>query len=305
LAITIILAVASMFCIIVVAVCRGYILKVFNEIDTVLDCIMAKEPILYLDKVGENRISKLAHKANRIVDMYVLEELQVKSEKETVQGFISDMSHQMKTPLSSISMYVDLLIEGNLSPTEQVEFLTRIKSGAVNLQWMMNSLIKMSRLEIGAIQLAPISQNIKQTIANSIESILGLASKKNIEIVAENLENKSLYHDKKWTQEAIINVLENAIKYSDIDSKIRVTVEPLPIYTKISITDYGKGIDKNDWHLIFKRFYRGHDTKATEGAGLGLYLANLVMEKQGGYVMVDSVLGEFTTFSLFLQNCKD
>jgi signal transduction histidine kinase len=100
-------------------------------------------------------------------------------------------------------------------------------------------------------------------------------------------------------------VLENAVKYSEPDGNIKITVEPMPIYTKIIITDNGIGIDKNDWHLIFKRFYRGQNVSGKEGAGLGLYIDSLILEKQGGYIMVDSIPGQFTSFSLFLQNCKN
>ena len=99
-------------------------------------------------------------------------------------------------------------------------------------------------------------------------------------------------------------MLENAVKYSAPDSEIEITAEPMPLYTKIKITDHGMGIPRNEWNLIFKRFYRGINARDREGTGLGLYLASLIMEKQGGYIMVDSLPGQFTSFSLFLQNCK-
>jgi len=283
---------------------RRYVKKEFTSIDNVLDRILAKDPNLRHEITSEARLSKLTHKASRIMDMYISETTQTIEEKEIIQGFISDMSHQMKTPLSGISMYTDLLIEGSLNKAQQQEFLSGIKNGTNNLQWMMDSLIKMSRMEVGAIELAPVCQNIKQTISDAIGSVLAAASKNNIEITASDFIDTPLLHDKRWTIEAIANILENAVKYSKSDSKINISIEPLPLYTKIIITDYGIGIDKSDWHLIFKRFYRGKNAKNTDGAGLGLYLAALIMEKQGGYIMVDSVVGKFTSFSLFLQNCK-
>lgn len=299
----IISAVAILACAVTAVLCRRYVLKAFNSIDTVLDRVLEKDGHLRFEITDEDRVSKLTHKATRIMDMYVSEAVQTKEEKKIIQGFISDMSHQMKTPLAGISMYADLLLEDNLSPLERQEFLTHIKSGTDNLQWMMDSLIKMSRLEVGAIQLSPACQNIKQTLSDSIGGVLATASKKNIEIVVCDFEDVPLLHDKRWTQEVIVNILENAVKYSEIDSKIQISIESLPIYTKVTIADCGRGIEKDDWHLIFKRFYRGKNAKDTEGAGLGLYLATLIMEKQGGYIMVDSSIGEFTAFSLFLQNC--
>ena len=296
-------AAAVIACTLTVILCHKYVLNAFNSMDKILDRILTKDTDLLCETTGENRISKLTYKARRILDMLVSEVTHTKEEKETIQGFISDMSHQMKTPLSGISMYADLLLEGNLTADEQREFLSRVKSSTDKLQWMMDSLIKMSRLEVGAIQLAPVSENIRQTVSDAISNVVAAASKKSINITVEDFEDMPLYHDKRWTREAISNVLENAIKYSAPNNDIVVTVEPLPVHTKITVTDHGMGIEKSDWNMIFKRFYRGQNAKDNEGAGLGLYLAALIMEKQGGYIMVDSVLGEFTSFSLFLQNC--
>jgi signal transduction histidine kinase len=302
--IVIVLVVAIFCCVLTVLFCRRYMLNTFDSIDAVLDWVLSKNTDILSDITDENRISKLTYKAHRIVDMVVSEVKYTKEEKETIQSFISDMSHQMKTPLSGIAVYTDLLSEGNLSNEEQREFIARIKSGTDKLQWMMDNLIKMSRLEAEAIQLAPVPENIRQTISDAIGSVVAAAIQKNIDIIVSDFDDFMLYHDRKWTREVIANVLENAVKYSPPDKSIKVSVERMTLYSKIDITDYGIGIEKNDWNLIFKRFYRSQNVKEHEGAGLGLYLANLIMEKQGGYIMVDSIPGEFTCFSLFLQNNK-
>jgi len=301
--IIIVIIIAIVLCIAVAIASFSYVLRAFNSIDAVLDRVLAKDASLRSEVTNEDRISKLIHKANRIMDMHVSEAVQASQEKEIIQGFISDMSHQMKTPLSGISMYADLLIEGNTTKEEQQEFLSRIKSGTDNLEWLMNCLIKMSRLEVGAVQLAPVCQNIRQTVTNAIGNVYAAASKKSIDIVTDDLDDISLLHDRRWTLEAITNILENAVKYSGEEGKIHVSVLPMSMHTKITITDYGIGIDKSEWNLIFKRFYRGACAKAADGAGLGLYLATIIMEKQGGYIMVDSVPEKHTTFSLFFQNC--
>ena len=304
LAIYIVSAVAIIACVIAIILCRRYVMQAFNSIDSVLDSILAKDTYLLTETTGEDRISKITYKACRILDMSVAETERTNDEKATIQGFISDMSHQMKTPLSGISMYADLLLEGNISEEEQQEFLARIKNSAGKLQWMMDSLIKMSRLEVGAIQLTPALENIRQTISDAIESVIAAAAKKKINIAVSEFTDTALYHDKRWTREAIANVLENAVKYSPADREIEISLESMPLFTKIIINDYGIGIEKNDLNMIFKRFYRGANTKDNEGAGLGLYLAALIMEKQGGYIIVDSTPGKLTSFSLFLQNHK-
>jgi len=295
--------VTVIICALTFFLCRRYVKNAFDSIDTVLENVLSKKIEKLTEITDENRISKLTRKARRIMEMCVLETAQINDEKETIQGFISDMSHQMKTPLSGISMYAELLSEGNLSAAEQNEFLSRMKSSTEKLQWIMDSLIKMSRLEAGAITLTPVEANIRQTISDAIGSVIAAASKKNITIIVSDFYDIDLFHDKKWTREAIVNVLENAVKYSEPDSEIKLSVEPLQLYTKLIITNHGIGIDKNDWHKIFKRFYRGQNVNDKEGAGLGLFLAALIMEKQGGYIMVDSIPGSFTSFSIFLQNC--
>jgi len=299
------LVAAIVFCVLTVFFCRRYVRRSFNTIDTVLDKVLMKDVKLLSEITDESRISKLTHKARRIMDMYISEVAQTKEEKDTIQSFISDMSHQMKTPLSGISMYADLLLEGNLSADEQKEFLSRAKISVEKLQWILESLIKMSRLEVGAIQLSPFETGITQTILDAIGSVVAAATKKNINISVSEFQDIPLCHDKKWTREAIANVLENAVKYSVPNGEIKVSVEPLPLYTKIIVTDYGMGVEKSDWNLIFKRFYRGKNATDKEGAGLGLYLSTLIMEKQGGYIIVDSQPDEFTSFSLFLQNGKN
>ena len=280
-----------------------YVKRNFDSIDRVLDSVLTRNADLAFEP-ADSRLSKLTHKAVKIIRMNTMDISQTRQEKEIIQSFISDMAHQMKTPLSGITMYTDLLLEGNLAQAEQQEFLSRIKIGTEKLQWMMDSLVKISRLEVGAIELSPVPTGIKQTISDSISTVYGAAAKKNNSIKTEQFEDILLLHDRKWTSEAITNILENAIKYSSPGNEINIYVEPLPTYTKISITDYGIGIAPDEWNAIFKRFYRGRNAKDVDGVGLGLYLASLIFQKQAGYILVDSKPGQYTTFSMFLQNCK-
>ncbi|HWQ77140.1 MAG TPA: HAMP domain-containing sensor histidine kinase [Syntrophomonas sp.] len=298
------IVIAAILCSLTFFFSYRYVRKSFDSIDRVLDSVLARNTELPFELAADNRLSKLTHKAIKIIQMNALDISQTTQEKEIIQSFIADMSHQMKTPLSGVAMYTDLLLEGCMTEAERQEFLARIKTGTEKLQWMMDSLIKMSRLEVGAIELSPVPAGIKQTISDSISGVYGAAAKKNISIQTAYFEDIALLHDRKWTCEAITNILENAIKYSPADGEIKISVEALPIYTKINITDYGIGISPDEWNSIFKRFYRGRNAKGADGAGLGLYLASLIFQKQGGYILADSKPGKYTTFSMFLQNCK-
>lgn len=294
-----VIIIAIVVCIITVGLSRIYVARTFDHIDETLDSIISKKSLLPLSKLRDDRISKLQHKAYRIMDMYVSDA------KEVIQGFISDLSHQMKTPLSGVSMYSELLLADDISVCDQKDFATQIKMLSEKLQWMMDCLTKMSRLEMGAIELVPENSDIKKTITVAVENVISAETKKNIDIYLLSLEALSLYHDRKWTVEVLSNVLENAVKYSMPKSDITIGVEQLALYTKILVTDNGIGIAKEDYNHIFKRFYRSKNTKQIEGAGFWIYLASPFMEKQDGYIMVNSEIGKSTTFSLFLQNCKN
>ena len=169
---------------------------------------------------------------------------------------------------------------------------------------MTDSLINISRLEVGTIELISKPNLILPTLTQAMNDILAIATEKKITVNLQPFNDKHLHFDSKWTLEALINILENAVKYAHVESEIRIMVEPLSMYTKINITNSGIGIAQSEYNLIFKRFYRGKNATQYEGIGLGLYLATLVMENQGGYIMVDSIPNQHTTFSLFLQNCQ-
>ena len=303
-AIAITVFMAILMCSLCVFCCRRYVDKTYTAIDTILDQVLAGDRRMPCETEADSRLSKLTHKAVKAVQLNSMSAAQLKQEKETIQGFISDMSHQMKTPLSSICMYTDLLLEGGVSLEEGQEFLLRTKECADKLQWIMDSLIKMSRLEVGAIELAPVPAGIKQTISDSITVVLGAAAKRNMTIQTDPFNDILLWHDRKWTAEAIANILENAVKYGYPDSVIHIGIDTLPTYTKVVVTNQGVGIPRDEWNFIYKRFYRGKNVQKASGAGLGLYLASLIMEKQGGYILVDSEPGKYASFSLFLQNCK-
>lgn len=299
-----IVMIAIVLCLITFISCWYYIKKTFDQMEVVLDGALAMDSSIKNIAIKDTRISKLAHKAYKLAEMSTIHIAKTNQEKETIQSFISDMSHQMKTPLASISMYVEMLQSHSLSREEQEEFLLRIKYGVQKLEWLIPILFKLSRLETGIITLNPDDNKIKSTITESITNVYAMAAKKNIEIKAAEFDDFKLYYDKKWTVEALVNILENAIKYSEEYNTIEMYVEQQTMYSKIVIKNSGIGIKKEDYNNIFKRFYRGKDVKDMEGAGLGLYLTRLVLEKQGGYIMVDSKYGEYAEFSMFLQNCK-
>ncbi|MCY6484191.1 HAMP domain-containing sensor histidine kinase [Clostridium aestuarii] len=289
-------------CCLVIFFSRRYIAKKFDFISCVLEQILSKKDDVKISETRDSRESKLAYQAKNVIEMINNDVNKTQKEKEIIKELIGNISHQIKTPLANISMHTDILLNGDLSEDESREFLMRTKEQSEKMNWLMKSLLKMSRLETGAIDFIPDYEYIKETIAKAVSSVYSQSSDKNIKIQVEEFEDRKLFHNRKWTCEAITNILENAIKYSPEFSSVNIKISPLEIYTKVEITDQGIGIDKKDYNQIFKRFYRSENVSDYKGMGIGLYLSQFILYKEGGYITVKSSLGEGSMFSIFLQN---
>ena len=217
---------------------------------------------------------------------------------------VSDLSHPLKTPLANIIMDMELLQEESLSEEERKEFLEHTKSQAGKMQWLMNNLLKASRLENGIIHFEAYNTEIKETIAKAVSAVYAQAANKNIRLSVEEFQNFSIYHNPIWTAEAISNILENAIKYSPENSRITISITRLDIYTRITVSDEGIGIPEREYNLIFKRFYRGKNVEQQEGSGLGLYLAQLILQQEKGYITISSIVSRGSSFHIFLLNAQ-
>ncbi len=297
-------AVALVVCCLVVVISRRYVAKMYDTISGILEQILSKKDNIKIADTKDLRESKLAHQAKSIIEMINNDVQKLQDEKEIIKGLISDISHQYKTPLANIAMYTDILLQENLEEDEQREFLRRTKEQAEKMDWLMQALLKMSRLETGAVDFTAANDYIKETIARAVSSVYSQARDKNIKIEVEEFTDLKLFHNRKWTSEALTNILENAIKYSPEFSIIKIRLTPLEIYSKIEITDQGMGIDKKDYNKIFKRFYRSEKVSEYKGMGIGLYLSQFILSKEGGYITVKSEVGKGSTFSVFLQKAK-
>lgn len=251
-----------------------------------------------------NEEESLFHKINqRLERLYdVMRESQeiVAKERADLQELISDISHQVKTPLASLQMVNATLLEQPMSEEKRQDFLRASIGQIEKLEFLMTAMVKTSRLETGVISLAKNTQPVYDTLAAALGGILLNAEKKNICVSVDCPEDIAASHDRKWTSEALFNILDNAVKYTSEGGTIKVSVEAWEMYVKIDITDSGKGIAENRQGMIFKRFYREEEVHDIEGIGLGLYLAREIITMQGGYIKVSSAVGCGSTFSIFL-----
>ncbi len=281
----------------------AYFLREWKKLDEILEYVENGN----LDKLRgsdlrETRESRVISKLLRILDAAQFKEKLAMGEKAQALELTSNLSHQLKTPLANIVMNMELLRDEGLTQEEQKEFLEHTESQARKMQWLMNSLLKASRLENGIIQFQARMSGVKETIAKAVSAVYAQASEKKISIFMEESQDFMLYHNVKWTAEAMTNILENAIKYSPENGRIRITINKMELYTGITVSDEGIGIPAEEYHLIFQRFYRGKGVEQQEGSGLGLYLAQLILQHEKGYITVSSRPGRGSSFHIFLLN---
>lgn len=219
-------------------------------------------------------------------------------EKERVKGLISDVSHQSRTPIANIKLYLELL-EGEVTSQNGQEFLEKIKGQMEKIDFLMQGMVKMSRLETGILQIRKEDKDLHETIRRAVSSVVPEAAVKGIDLYVDCEENMMLHHDSKWTEEAIYNILDNAIKYTEPGGKIHIQTERQELFVKLSISDTGKGIAPERQAEIFTRFYREPEIHDKPGGGIGLYLARTIMELQKGYIEVRSEVGKGACFRLY------
>ena len=278
--------------------------KTYRSIDRLLDCVLNQEKITLSD-VQEGDLSALVNKINRIQKVLWKQVELAETEKEQVKSLVSNMSHQLKTPLANLSIYTEILNSEDLDKQKKEEMAEKIKKQIDKLDWIIGSLAKMVKLEQDVIAFDAEGISIKKTLLDAIDTVYEKLEKKGILLVSEPYEDILLFHNRKWTVEVFVNLLENAVKYTKRGGTIRIRVCPYEIYTEIQIIDNGCGIREDEITEIFKRFYRSREVEHIDGSGIGLYLSNLILEKEKGYMVVKSVYGEGSCFSVFLQNCKN
>ncbi|MFR1233058.1 MAG: sensor histidine kinase [Evtepia gabavorous] len=259
------------------------------------------------DAATSRRLKKKAcsiksdYRLGRLYEVMQENKNSIAKERADLQELISDISHQVKTPIANLKMINNTLLENEVPPQKQKEFLTAQASQLDKLDFLMQAMIKTSRLETGVISLEQKQQPVYDTLAAALGGILLNAEKKQIDVQVECPEHLDARHDRKWTSEALFNILDNAVKYTPAGGRDPCVVwKCWEMYVKIDIADTGIGIPEQHQGTIFKRFYREDAVHDVDGIGIGLYLAREIVTLQGGYIRVVSEVGKGSTFSVFL-----
>ena len=270
-----------------------------NDMCSLLDnMISGKECVQNTD--SETVFTKIAHRLFRLYDIMQENRRNVDAERKELQTLVSDISHQVKTPVSNLKMVTDTLLTKDVSAQEQENFLQGIKEQVEKLDFLLQALVKSSRLETGTISLEKRVCRLFDTLAQAMGGIVYAAEKKEIAVSVDCPEYLTLSHDSKWTAEALFNLLDNAVKYTPEGGSISVSVVAWELYVEIKVTDTGKGISESNQAAIFRRFYREEEVHDQQGVGIGLYLAREIVTRQGGYIKVISEPGQGSAFSIML-----
>ncbi len=249
---------------------------------------------------SETLFARISHRLSRLYSIMQENRCKVDEERQELQSLVSDISHQVKTPLSNLKMVTDTLLIKPVTDQERIDFLQGIRSQTDKLDFLFQALVKTSRLETGAIRLEKRDGLLFDTLAQAMSGIVYSAEKKEITVTVDCPEGLLLSHDSKWTAEALFNLLDNAVKYTPAGGRISVSVEQWEMYVKLDVTDTGKGISESNQASVFRRFYREEEVHDQPGVGIGLYLAREIITRQGGYIKVVSETGKGSTFSVFL-----
>ena len=267
--------------------------RILENLSQMLDIAMQGD--FTEDSFDESMLSALESKLAHYLAASTVSARNVRAEKEKLKALIGDISHQTKTPIANILLYTQLLSEqpGNTACLDALEGQTK------KLQSLIEALVKTSRLESGVIALHPVPGKLLPMLESAVSQLAPKAAAKGIPIVLEATDADAVF-DPKWTEEAIYNLLDNAVKYTSAGGAVRVTVTAYQMFSAIHVSDTGPGIAEEEQPRVFQRFYRGAEHNDEEGVGIGLYLVRQIAEGQGGYVKVSSQPGAGSTFSLYL-----
>ncbi len=249
----------------------------------------------------EKQLSQIEAKMSRFLASSGFSRRQVLQQKQQVEQLVSDISHQTNTPVANILLYTQLLQEASGLSTDAAELAGQVRVQAEKLNFLLQDLIKTSRLENGVLQLTPQKNKVDGLLEAVARMYQTKAQAKNIRILqGAGQKGLTAVFDPKWTAEALGNLVDNAVKYTPEGGQIQISAAGYEMFCRIDIADTGAGISEEETAKIFERFYRSAQTAGHEGVGLGLYLAREIISGQGGYIKVTSALGQGSIFSVFL-----
>ena len=256
--------------------------NLLEEITLLIEALVEQQERTVFSEAEDTLTARLQHQLLKLRNILKAQNQMLTQEKEQIKTLISDISHQIKTPVAAANTFAQLLGDTGLSDEERREYIATLQMSLEKLTFLTNSLIKMSRLESGIIRLKPEQNSLNDIVMQAVKTVYAKA------------------RDKNWTAEAVTNVLDNAVKYTPSGGVVDLKITEYPSYLRLDVSDNGIGIPEEEQAKIFGRFYRGKQSAGVDGVGIGLYLTRDIVNKQNGYIKVASD-EKGTIFSLFLK----
>ncbi|SFP80754.1 sensor histidine kinase [Caldicoprobacter faecalis] len=276
----------------------AYRYRQIRKLSDYLRRICAGEHSLDIRDNVEGELSILKNEIYKVTLMLSEYNKKLQREKLLLSEHMADISHQLKTPLTSMMVMIDLLGNEDLPPEKRREFTARISSQLKRIEWLVSSLLKMARLDAGVVKMKRERVKVRTLIENALKPLLIPMEVKGITCTVTG-QDETLTCDLQWTTEAIINILKNCIEHAPEHGKIEIAAKDNPLYFEIRISDNGPGISKEDLPHIFTRFYRGKNA-SPDSVGIGLAMARSIIKEQNGDITVESREGRGATFFIRL-----
>lgn len=289
-------------CIIIAVSCAAFAIiehirtkRLIDSISEMLDSAIDGD---FKEEIFDESVNSLLEsKLYEYLSSSALSAKKIEEEKDKIKSLISDISHQTKTPIANLMLYSELLAEEDLSESARGK-VAAINSQSEKLKFLIDSLVKMSRLESGLMNYVPVVSSVDELLESITDSLSAKASLKGISI---SYEPTALYinSDPKWTYEAIFNIADNAVKYTH-EGEVKMYATEYEMFIRIDIEDTGIGISEEDSAKVFSRFYRSREVSEEEGVGIGLCLAREIITGVGGYIRLESTPGKGSKFSVYI-----
>ena len=268
-----------------------YYFKENNRINKIIKDLEKINNKNYEINIEENEEGNLSILKNELYKTTIMLKEQAENsynDKINLKSSLEDISHQLKTPLTSINIMLDNILDNpKMDDETKLDFITDIKRETNNINFLIQALLKLSKFDTNTVKFNNEENDLNQIINEAIKNVSVLCDLKNIKIIFNCKNNLNLICDKKWQIESLTNIIKNCVEYSEENNKININVENNKIYYLIKIKDYGKEINKKDLNHIFERFYKGKNSK-NDSIGIGLALSKAIIEKNNGKVWVES-----------------
>lgn len=271
------------------------------QANDIMEQLILGREVKYFSENEDSLLGKFQARAGRLYDIHSAQEQREKELRDQISRSVSDLVHQINTPIANIKMYSEFLKEDSLTTEERRHFADNLERQARKLSWLGEGFAKVSRLEMGIISLKPKLQPVLPVVLSAVDQVSLKAEQHGNDICLEGRQDLKACLDRKWTEEVFFNLLDNAVKYSAPESRILVELLEYEMYIRINVCSQGTKVEREEFARVFQRFYRGRNAEEQEGVGLGLYLAREIVNGQRGYMKGEYELEKGNVFSVFLR----